>query len=185
VTTFVLLLRGINVGGRNRLPMADLRALVASLGPGDVSTHLQSGNVVWRATGTSAGTAAAVADRVATAVHEELGLAVPVVARTAREWSAVVAGHPFEGLEDDPKRLHVTFLSGVPEPDRVARLEAEAEAFAPDQIAVNGADVFLHVPASYADTPLQNAFLERRLDRVATTRNWRTVLALADLAGLT
>ena len=176
--SFVLLLRGINVGGRNRLPMADLTALLATLGMADVVTHLQSGNVVC----TGPGTAAGVAGRLAAALATELGLTVPVVGRTAAEWAALVDANPLTGCTDDPKLLHVTVLDGVPDGSRVEDLEREASAFAPERLAVSGADVYLFCPGGYADTPLQNAFLERRLGRVATTRNWRTVTALAGLA---
>ena len=182
VDTYLLLLRGINVGGRNRLPMADLRALVSDLGHGDVRTHLQSGNVVCTGTGRPE----EVADALSTAIRDQLSLAVPVVARKADQWAAIVGGNPFVGDEDDPKRLHVTFLAAQPAPDKVAGLlaQAEAEAFAPDRLAVVGQDVYLHIPGSYADSPLQNGVLEKRLGQVCTTRNWRTVTALAELAGL-
>jgi uncharacterized protein (DUF1697 family) len=173
-------MRGINVGGRNRLPMADLRELVAGLGLADVVTHLQSGNLL--CTGT--GTAHAVAARVAGALRDELQLDVPVVGRTASEWAGMIEANPLASLDEDPRKLHVTCLDGVPDKRRVSDLESEAEPFAPDRLVVVGADVFLHCPGSYADTPLQNAFLERRLGRVATTRNWRTVLALGELAGV-
>ncbi|MGD0882913.1 MAG: DUF1697 domain-containing protein [Acidimicrobiales bacterium] len=179
--TFVLLMRGINVGGRNRLPMADLRALVAGLGLSDVATHLQSGNVLCTGTGTAHGVATLVAD----ALRDDLGLDVPVVGRTASAWGTMIGANPLVPLEEDARKLHVTFLAGEPDRRRVSDLMAEVEPFAPDRLVVVGADVFLHCPVSYADTPLQNAFLERRLGQVATTRNWRTVLALADLAGVT
>ncbi len=178
--TYLLLLRGINVGGRNRLPMADLRALVAGLGHGDVRTHLQSGNVVC----TGAGRPADVADGLAVALRAELSLDVAVVARTAAQWDAMVTANPFASEGGDPKRLHVTFLTASPAPDRAAELEAASAAFAPDRIAVVGADVFLDLPDGYADTRLQGGVLEKRLGQVATTRNWRTVTALADLAGV-
>ncbi len=175
--TFVLLLRGINVGGRNRLPMADLRSLVASVGFHDVATYLQSGNVV----ATGPGTAVDAAARVAATIHDELGLTVPVVARSSGEWAAVLAQNPFQDLEDDPTKLHVTFLAAVPDAARVASLVAEADQFAPDRLVVVSAEVFLHCPSGYGRTPLQNMFLERRLGEVATTRNWRTVEALGEL----
>jgi uncharacterized protein (DUF1697 family) len=173
-------MRGINVGGRNRLPMADLRVLVAGLGLSDVATHLQSGNVVCSGIGTAHGVATLVAD----ALRDDLGLDVPVVGRTASEWGTMIGANPLVALEEDPRKLHVTFLAGVPDRRRVSDLEAEVEPFAPDRLVVVGADVFLHCPVSYADTMLQNAFLERRLGQVATTRNWRTVVALAELAGV-
>ena len=173
----VLLLRGINVGGRNRLPMADLRAIVGGLGLGDVRTHLQSGNVVATGTGAPAEHAAALA----AALDDALSLTVPVVGRSGDEWTALAAANPFAGDEDDPTRLHVTFLDGAPDPDRVAALRSRIDDSRGDRLAVVGSDVFLHLSAGYADTPFQNAVLEKQLGRVATTRNWRTVLALAEL----
>ncbi len=180
MATHVLLLRGINVSGRNRLPMADLRALVAALGYGDVTTYLQSGNLVCTGDDRADGVAAAVA----AALSDELGLSVPVVGRTAAAWGAVVADNPLARLDDDPKKLHVTFLEGVPDPQRVAALTDESVAFAPERVEVVGAEAFLHCPGGYGETRLSNTFLEKRLGRVATTRNWRTVLALAELAGV-
>lgn len=176
--THVLLLRGINVSGRNRLPMADLRALVAALGFVAVVTYLQSGNVVC----TGPGRSEDAAERVADALTGELGLTVPVVGRSGEHWEQVRTANPLAGLEDDPKKLHVTFLDGVPDAGRVADLAAEAAAFAPERLEVVGADVFLHCPGGYGETPLSNAFLEKRLGRVATTRNWRTVGAVGELA---
>ena len=179
--TYVAMLRSINVGGRNRVAMADLRALVTSLGFGDVVTYLQSGNVVCSGRGGSR----AVARTIAGGIEETFGMAVPVVVRTDRELAGTLGTSPLAHLEDDPKKLHVTFLDRVPDPERVRTLESDAERFAPERLAVVGPDVFLHCPGGYGETPLTNAFLERRLGVTATTRNWRTVEALAGLAGAT
>jgi uncharacterized protein (DUF1697 family) len=180
VTTHVVLMRGVNVGGHNRLPMADLRALLDALGYADVTTYLQSGNAVC----TAADTPAQVADKVTAGLDRELGLSVPVVARSARQWGAMVSANPLVHLEDDPKRLHVSFLDGRPDAAHLAALANQAAALAPERIEVVGADAFLHTPNGFATTKFTPDFLERRLGRVATTRNWRTVLALAEMAGV-
>jgi len=177
--TYVLLLRGINVGGRNRLPMADLRALAADLGLGDARTHLQSGNLVC----TGSGAAPAVGDALSAAIRTELSLTVPVVARTASQWAALMERNPFLGGGEDPERLHVTVLAAAPDADRVAEFDAASDRFVPDRAVVAGADVYLCLAGRYSDTVLQNGRIERSLGQVATTRNWRTVAALADLAG--
>jgi len=177
MATHVVLLRGVNVGGHNRLPMAELRRVLGALGYGDVATYLQSGNAVC----TAPGSPDEVAEAVARALDADLGLVVPVVSRSAEEWAAMVAANPLAHLDDDPKRLHVTFLDGRPDPERVTALAAEAGALAPERIEVVGADAYLHTPHGFADTKFTPTFLERRLGRVGTTRNWRTVLALADL----
>jgi len=178
--TYVLLLRGINLGGRNRLPMADLRAVAAGLGLGDARTHLQSGNLVC----TGSGAAAAVGDALSAAIRTDLSLTVPVVARTAGEWAALLERNPFLGEGEDPARLYVTALAGEPDPVRAAEFDAASGGFAPDRVAVAGADVYLCLAGRYSETVLQNGRIERDLGQVATTRNWRTVAALADLAGV-
>jgi uncharacterized protein (DUF1697 family) len=180
VDTHLLLLRGVNVGGHNRVPMADLRALLAGLGCEDVVTYLQSGNAVCR----SGSLAEQLASATEGAIEAELGVTVRVVPRSSAQWAATVAGNPLLDLDDDPKRLHVAFLDAVPDPDRVDALVTESEGLAPERLAVSGPDVYLHTPAGYHQAKLTNAFLERRLGRVGTARNWRTVLALADLAGV-
>jgi uncharacterized protein (DUF1697 family) len=179
VTTHILLMRGVNVGGHNRLPMADLRALLGTFGFADVTTYLQSGNAVCNAEGSPE----EVAAQVAAGLEAGLGLTVPVVARTAGQWAALVAANPLVHLDDDPKRLHVTFLDGPPDSDRLTALGDEATALAPERVEVVGADAFLYTPGGFGVTRFTPSFLERRLGRVATTRNWRTVLALAELAG--
>jgi uncharacterized protein (DUF1697 family) len=179
--TFVGLLRSINVGGRNRVPMADLRALVSSLGFDDVGTYLQSGNVVFTGSGSATAVARAIEDRIASG----LGLEVPVIVRSKRQLEAIVRSPPFADLDVDPKTRHVTFLAAVAPPPAVQELEALADRFGTDQFVVTGREVFLYCPGGYGQTKLHNTYLERRLGVTATTRNWRTVTALAEMAGIT
>lgn len=187
MTTFVALLRGINVGGRNRLPMADLHAIVASLGFGDVQTHLQSGNVVF----TGSGSSVKAGVDLGAGIHDQLGLEVPVIVRSKAQWARTVERHPLAGPGNDPRTLHVTFLARPPDVahrTELAGLEAESGPggrFGDDRFTLAGADVFLSCPGGYGETVLNNAFFERRSGQVATTRNWRTVTALAALAGIT
>jgi uncharacterized protein (DUF1697 family) len=95
----------------------------------------------------------------------------------------LVTANPLVDLDDDPKRLHVTFLDGPPDADRLTALADAAGALVPERIEVVGADAFLHTPGGFGVTRFTPSFLERQLGRVATTRNWRTVLALEALAG--
>lgn len=180
MTRFAALLRSINVGGRNRLPMADLRALVESLGFGEVATYLQSGNVVFAGSGSPA----AVAQLVGEAITDRLGLTVPVVVRTDRQLARLLSATPYPTSGVDPKTLHVTFLASRPDAGAVRALEDGAVRFDPDRLEVVGADVFLHCPGGYGETRLNNAYLERQLGVVATTRNWRTVTTLAGMVGV-
>ncbi len=181
MSTFVVMLRSINVGGRNRVAMADLRALVSSLGFGDVVTYLQSGNVVC----SGRGGPRVAAKTIAGGIEEVLGLAVPVVVRTDRELGGILAGEPVRpsrGRSEEAPR-------DLPRPDprpRPGRAASSPRRSSSPRIAsvVAGPDVFLHCPGGYGETQLSNVFLERRLGVTATTRNWRTVEALAGLAGV-
>ncbi|MER7457549.1 DUF1697 domain-containing protein [Micromonospora sp. NPDC126480] len=176
MTRWVALLRGVNVGGV-RVGMADLRRVVAGLGHEDVKTYLQSGNVVF---GSGTRDADALARGIETALAE-LGAAVPVLVRSGREMAALAGGNPYAAGEDDPTKLHVTFLATAPAVPAVAGLTVpggENVAF-----TVTGREVFLHYPdGGYGRSKFTNNYLEKRLGVVATTRNWRSVRALADLA---
>lgn len=177
--TFVAMLRGVNVGGRNRLAMADLRNVASALGFRDVTTYLQSGNVVLTGPGTPGGIARALEDRIAL----DVGLSLDVVVRSGPQLVGVLDGNPFAKLEDDPTKLHVTFLAGPPEAPRVEEFAGIHGRFGADRLRVVGQSVYLYCPGGYGRTPLNNAFLERRLGVNGTTRNWRTVCALATMAG--
>jgi uncharacterized protein (DUF1697 family) len=170
MTSYVALLRGINVGGHRPVRMDDLRALVESLGHEDVSTYLQSGNVVFRS-------ALRDTDEIARGIASALGGGVKVLMRTAGELASVVAGNPYTS---DVGHLHVTFLADAPEPTLVAALAGDR--FAPDAFQLLGREVYVHAPNGYGRSKLDNAFFERALGVSATTRNWRTVTALARLA---
>ncbi|MFI7606729.1 DUF1697 domain-containing protein [Micromonospora sp. NPDC049366] len=177
MTVYVALLRGVNVGS-TRLAMADLRRIVTDLGHADARTYLQSGNVVFASDVRDAGRLAAGLER---ALADDLGLTVPVLVRSARELAALADGNPYAAREDDPTKLLVAFLASTPKPAVVDALTV------PDGEEVNftvtGREVYLHYPkGGYGRSKFTNAYLEKKLGVVATTRNWRSVRALADLA---
>jgi len=173
---YAAFLRGINVGRNKRIGMADLRALMEGLGHASVRTHLQSGNIVFESPKRRARPLEAAIEQ---AIAAELGMDVTVVVRRSDELAAVVAASPFGARTDDPKKVHVAFLSEAP---RAAAVKAfGAEEFAPDELEVVGREVYLLYPDGYARTKLTIAVLEKRLGVRATSRNWRTVQALADL----
>jgi uncharacterized protein (DUF1697 family) len=156
--------------------MADLLALVTDLGHTSVETYVQSGNVVFQSRSRST---AALAAGIERAIAETLGLTVVVVVRSGPELAAIVAGLPFGDRGADDRQLHVAFLSDEPDPGATAALDASA--LAPDELRIAGRDVYLHYPSGAGRSKLSNAFLERSLGVVSTSRNWRTVNALADL----
>jgi uncharacterized protein (DUF1697 family) len=172
---WVALLRGVNLGARNKVPMAGLRSLMADIGAEDVKTYVQSGNVVFR----SALPRGELVRRIEGEISARFGVDADVVLCTKAELARVVAGNPFADGEADPKRLHVTFLAAAPDRARVAELKGEQ--FEPDRFQVTRAAVYLHTPQGYGRTRLSNTYFERKLGVRATTRNWRTVTTLAEL----
>lgn len=176
MTAQVAFLRGINVGGHNRIGMQRLRELLSGAGYQDVRTHLQSGNAVFRVPGTSERTRADLEGRIA----RELGLDVPVLVRERDELADVLAADPLRQVVTDPAKSLVAFLSRRPDPEAVAALDP-AE-FAPDEFRVRGREIYLWCPNGVRRTKLTNAFLERRLGVSATVRNWSTVAKMAELA---
>jgi uncharacterized protein (DUF1697 family) len=177
VPTYVSLLRGINVSGKNRIPMADLRALYERHGHDDVRTHVQSGNVVSR---TATRTPSGVEASIRAAIADELGLEVAVLVRTPSELRHAVDTNPFFSARAELKALHVTFLATTPGASIVSALDGSA--FAPDEFRVAGREVYVVCPNGYGRTKITNTWFERKLGVVATTRNWATVTALVALA---
>ena len=166
------LLRGINLGARNKIAMADLRELVADLGAADVETYLQSGNVVFRG--------ALEASAIEARIERDLGLTIAVLIRTAAQLRRTVTGNPFVKKASDPKQLHVTFLVDPPPKDAVEGLDPDRSPG--DEFDVARREVYLYCPKGYGVSKLSNAYFEKKLGVAATTRNWNTVTALAELA---
>lgn len=169
----VALLRGINVGGKNKLPMKDLSALFVAAGCEGVRTYIQSGNVIFSASPTVAeGLSARIAEQIAA----RFGYRTPVILRTAEQLRDLVIHNPYVAAGMPEDGLHVLFLADEPGPDRVAALDPGRSPG--DTFVVRGREIFLHLPGGVADSKLTNAYFEAKLDTVSTGRNWRTVKAL-------
>ena len=170
MTRCVVLLRGVNVGRANRVAMADFRRVLERLGARDVVTYVQSGNAVVGWDGTPG--------ELETAAHSALAeraLSVPVMVRTADELARVVAASPW-GDELDPTLFHVAFLSGQPDPERVAAIDSEA--LLPERVVVGERVLYL----DHARGVRSSRLARLDLGVAATARNWRTVTALLELA---
>lgn len=174
--TYVALLRGINVGGANKLPMKELAALFAAAGAKDERTYIQSGNVVFKATGH---VVAHLANTISEAIEEGFGLKVPVLLRSRAELEAVLDANPFLARASNPKALHVMFLRDSPPEGRVAALDPQRSP--PDEFAVLDREVYLHCPEGIGRSKLTTAWIDRALGTVATVRNWNTVNALVEM----
>jgi uncharacterized protein (DUF1697 family) len=176
VTAWVLLLRGINVGGNNRLPMRDLAALLEGLGLHDVRTYIASGNVVFAADAPV--DPRALAASITEAIRNVHGFAPRAMLLEASAVRAVVAHNPFPEAAPEPKTLHVLFLEAAPATPDLAGLEAVRGPR--ERFALDGAVLYLHVPEGLGRSELALR-AERLLGVAATARNWNTVLALAGL----
>jgi uncharacterized protein (DUF1697 family) len=180
VPTHVALLRGINVGGRNRVAMADLRDAVESLGHTGVETYIQSGNVVFTTAETDTAALAAALER---SVAERTGVQAGVVVLTRDELDRVVSGNPYPE-EPDPKRVHVVFhRGGTRDVDAVAAAEQRArDKGSRDRATVVDGTLYLHTPdglgRSELAAQLAKPAVARQVGDTATTRNWSTVLRL-------
>jgi uncharacterized protein (DUF1697 family) len=170
----VALLRGVNVGGKAKLAMADLRRIVEGCGCTDVATYIQSGNVVLR----SPASAAKVATDLRQAIADDTGLAPDVMVRTRAQLAKVVAANPFVDRSDDPIQLHTVFMH---EPARAALAGVDLEPYVPEEAAAVGKELYLFLPGGIGRSKLA-ADLSRRGTRGGTTRNWRTVLTLHQMA---
>lgn len=170
---WVALLRGINVGGKARVPMAELREVVAAAGGADVRTYIQSGNVAFTSPRRGRDALAATLER---AIVDAFGVGAPVVLRTADELRALVDAHPFGA---DTAHSYVSFLAAEPPADGAKRLAALDAG--DDEACLAGRDVYLRYPNGVTGARLTGPLLERCLGVPATVRNWRTVARLAAL----
>ena len=170
---WIALLRAVNLSGRNRVPMAELRRELQELGFASVSTYIASGNVLFVAEPAQRGQ---LAETIEDLIAKRFGVETVVVLRRPDELRRLLAGHPF----GETSSSYVTFLAAKPPPAAVRALGALA--FGADEAQVAGSDVYLRYPNGVTGATLTSAALERALGIPGTARNWRTVTKLAGLA---
>jgi uncharacterized protein (DUF1697 family) len=176
MATFVALLRGINVGGKTIVSMPELKSLFSSMGFEEVSTYIQSGNVVFNSPEDEGqGLAPGIEERIADA----FGVNITVLLRTPAELAEIAGSNPFLGREADLTKLHVVFLSGPPAPDAVGELDPRRSP--PDEFSVRGREIYLHLPNGAGRSKLTIDYFEKRLGVRATARNWKTLTKLVEL----
>ena len=181
MATFTSVLRGINVSGQKKILMADLKELYAALNFKNVTTYIQSGNVVFNTDSSLSNQD--IANEIEKAIQQKYSFAVPVIIRRTPELAQIMAANPF--LLDssiDPEKLHITFLAEIPQKSNLEKLNTFN--YPPDQFEVLGQEIHLHIPERYGDTKLSNSFFETKLKVSATTRNWKTVNQLNQMATL-
>jgi uncharacterized protein (DUF1697 family) len=176
MTAQIALLRGVNVGGHNRIPMAELRGLLADLGYPDARTLVQSGNIVLRAGISPDG----LAGELEGAIADRFGVRTPVVVRTRAELAAVVALDPLGEVANEHKLYQVSFLSREPDPHAMAKIAQED--FAPERFVHVGREIYAWHPEGIHSSRLARMLSDKRLGVVATARNWKTTTKLLEMA---
>jgi uncharacterized protein (DUF1697 family) len=174
--TYVALLRAINVGGKNKLPMAELSQMFARAGCERVRTYIQSGNVVF---GASPKSVAGVCQEVREGIRKRFRIEVPLVWRAADEMQAVLRENPYAKRARMEDAVSVMFLADRPEAARLKALDPERSPG--DEYIVRGREIYLWLPNGMGRSKLTNAYFDSKLATVSTARNWRTVLKLVEM----
>lgn len=172
MTTTIALLRGVNVGGKNKLRMEELRALCETLGLREVRSYIQSGNLVFRTSDDSVGA------RLERELETAFGIRTAVVTRTVAQLREVARRDPFPGV--DPKKVVVFFLGQAPTPE--AAESVRKMAITPETVHILGSEMFIYFPQGQGVSKLPVAKIEKTLATTGTGRNWNSVLALLAIA---
>jgi uncharacterized protein (DUF1697 family) len=178
MNTYISLLRGINVSGQKKIKMEALKTVYQNAGLNDVTTYIQSGNVIFKS---SESDSDRLADMIEQSIKDEFGYPVFILIRKKEDLEKILKINPFLKIETtDAAKLHVTFLFGEPQSTRVVTLNEFKSAR--DTFQVIGREIFVYCPDGYGQTKLSNTFFEKKLSLSATTRNWKTVNTLVDMA---
>ncbi|MFE9439924.1 DUF1697 domain-containing protein [Streptomyces sp. NPDC006602] len=177
-TTYAALLRGINVGGAKKVPMADLRTLMEGLGHDDVRTYLQSGQAVFASVH---GDEESLAAELSGAIEKRFGFAVDVIVRDHAYLEAIADACPFPAAELEAKQLHVTYFSAPVDAERFA--EIDQAAYLPEEFRLGDRALYLYAPNGLGRSKLAEHLSKPRINKgvIATTRNWNTVVKLVEL----
>jgi uncharacterized protein (DUF1697 family) len=180
MTTYISMLRGINVGGHKKIKMDVLKQLYVELGYINVQTYIQSGNIIFQTQDTDT---ADLEKRISKQILKVIGLEVPVLVLKLDEMKRIVENNPF--ILDSTKNtasFHVTFLSAIPDTISVEKLKSTD--YGEDHFEQLDKVIYVYCPTGYGTTKLTNTFFENKLKVTATCRNWKTVNELVRLAGL-
>jgi len=181
MSTYVILLRAVNLAGYGKLSMAKFREMLAGLGFTKVETYIQSGNAVVDAKGS----AAKVAEMVATGIEKMMGAPVAVVVRTHEQMEKVIRENPFaKEAAAEGAKVHLAFLAGTAGPAATAGLERIVKQYPQrrDSYHLAGDHIYFHLPDGAADTKFTGKALDRAIGVVGTARNWNTVLKLHEMS---
>lgn len=179
MTTYISILRGINVSGQKLIRMTDLEKLYEGLGLSNIITYIQSGNVIFKTDINS--TVKELSLKIEEAIQQKYGFNVPVIIRTLEEMQAAIESNPFQkGPDSVSQKLYITFLEEKPQLADIEKINHFD--FLPDKFIIIDREVYLDCSGGYGTTRLSNTFFENKLKVRATTRNWNTVNKLVELA---
>ena len=175
---YIAILRGINVGGKRIIRMADLRQLFIDIGYSNIQTYIQSGNVVFNCDSNCKN----LSKSITAAISEKYGFEVPVIIRTVDEWKSIVLNNPIlKSQETEHEHLYVTFLSQNPKASDMALAQKYDDS--PNYFRIIENNVYGYCSGKYHETKYTNTFFEKKLKVSATTRNWKTVLKIIEMLG--
>ena len=178
--TYITILRGINVGGQKLLKMEALRKIFTDLKFENVRTYIQSGNVIYTSHTTNINF---LNEQISKAIENTFGFHVHLITLTRNELKKAIQLNPF--LKDETVEhsyFHITFLANTPTTESIETIKKLN--FNEDKIEINGKIIYLYCPDGYSNSKLTNAFLEKKLNTIATTRNWKTTNELLKIANL-
>lgn len=175
--TYIALLRGVNVSGKNLIKMSELVQALSEKGISNARTYIQSGNIVFESEPTDCGMLMAI---ISGTILEKFGLQVPVLVLKRSDLSDICDKNPFtsdRGFHAD--HLHLTLFNACPDPVLTGKINPED--YRPDELIILDKAVYLYCPSGYGKTKLNNGFFEKKLKVIATTRNWATVKKLVSM----
>ncbi len=177
--TYIILLRAVNVLGHNKMKMDVLRECLASLNLSNISTYIQSGNLVFNSENTDTTELKKIVEN---AINKQFGYKVTVFVKNVMHFTEISANNPYiNERNEDKDRLYVTFFSDIPDKEHILKLSGYL--INPDEFIIKSDFAYLYVASGYGKTKINNGFFEKNLKIDATTRNWKTINKLLSMAG--
>jgi len=174
---FIALLRGINVSGQKKIKMSDLKLLIEDIGFHDVETYIQSGNVIFTS---KERWNEKLKSKISSGIKRKFGFDVQIIILTPKEIESTIKNNPFIKKKKEIEKLYVTFLSDTPTKENVQKLNSTD--YSPEEYLIDGNLIYLFLPNGAGKAKLSNNLFEHKLKVTGTTRNWKTITALSELA---
>ncbi|MBL0286158.1 MAG: DUF1697 domain-containing protein [Bacteroidetes bacterium] len=175
--TYIALLRGINVSGKNLIKMTDLSIVFTSIGISKIKTYKQSGNILFEHSSLDTDL---LQKEIELSIKYQFQLNVPTLIRSKTEWTKIIEKNPFnDPLKYDENSLHLTFLNQIPSVDQIEKLMVKNVGT--DEFKILEREIYIHCPNGYGKTKFTNTFFEQQLKMNCTTRNWKTLQALEEM----